>query len=349
MQPKLSVIVPVYNGAEFLNQCLDSIIAQTFEDMEIIIVDNKSTDKSGLICDEYALRDNRIKVIHREEHGWICDSRNEGIRVAVGKWITFVDVDDWLSVDYYSTVFDKMPNEDMDIFCTGGYFVEYTLNKEVLTTGAGNFDINQKDQIHNMIRQLFPTPIKTRKGYTNHGNVWDKLYKTEFIKNNDLMFPEDILYLDDAFFNLLAFEKADRIAGTDYIGYHYRINPDSITRKYRPDWPDKMLHLYDRIEKNLKENELNEIVEEIPQRMLYSLYSLIGSTFFHPSNYQKYTEKRKAFNQFKNTTVFREAIWKECKDYSLKGKLFVFLLRTPFCFPFILNQYRRKRKWRNGR
>jgi glycosyltransferase involved in cell wall biosynthesis len=97
--PQISIIVPVYNAENYLNRCVDSILTQTFTDFEIILVNDGSSDNSGAICDEYALKDNRIKVIHKR-NGGVSSARNIGIENSIGKWITFIDADDYIEAGF---------------------------------------------------------------------------------------------------------------------------------------------------------------------------------------------------------------------------------------------------------
>lgn len=110
--PKLSVIVPIYNVEPYLRQCLDSIVNQTYRNLEIILVDDGSPDNCGAICDEYAEKDERIFVVHKQ-NGGLSAARNDGIARATGEWITFVDSDDWCDTDYYEQLFKALENEDL--------------------------------------------------------------------------------------------------------------------------------------------------------------------------------------------------------------------------------------------
>lgn len=116
--PKISVIVPVYNVAPYLKKCVDSIINQTFTDIEIILVDDGSTDESGTICDQYAQKDSRVKVIHKP-NGGLSDARNSGLEVCSGEYIGFVDSDDWISPDMYETLIHFAVKEDLDVAMCG--------------------------------------------------------------------------------------------------------------------------------------------------------------------------------------------------------------------------------------
>ena len=112
--PKLSVIVPVFNTEKYLRECIESILNQTFTDFELILVDDGSTDKSGVICDEYAQLDDRIRIIHQENAG-VTRARKRGVEIALGEYITFVDSDDWIDVDTYNNILSDMWKHKADI------------------------------------------------------------------------------------------------------------------------------------------------------------------------------------------------------------------------------------------
>ena len=115
----ISVIIPVYNVEPYIRQCLDSVVHQTYKNLEIIIVDDGSPDNCGAICDEYAANDERIQVIHKE-NGGLASARNTGIEYASGEWIAFVDSDDWCKTDYYEQLMSHMCKDPVDIFWAGG-------------------------------------------------------------------------------------------------------------------------------------------------------------------------------------------------------------------------------------
>src|SRR5690606_27273688 len=100
MMPKVSVIIPVYNAEKYLRECIDSVLAQTFDDFELLLINDGSTDGSGKICDEYAQKDARVKVFHKE-NGGVSSARNLGLDNAKGEWITFIDSDDWIGENYF--------------------------------------------------------------------------------------------------------------------------------------------------------------------------------------------------------------------------------------------------------
>lgn len=124
MYAKISIIIPVYKVEPYLRQCLDSVVNQTYKNLEIILVDDGSPDNCGAICDEYAKKDERIRVIHKRNEG-LPAARNEGIRAATGEWLAFVDSDDWCELDYYEKLIDAVKGHEADIFWAGGGLREY--------------------------------------------------------------------------------------------------------------------------------------------------------------------------------------------------------------------------------
>lgn len=252
---KISVIVPVYNGELYLKECLDSLINQTYENLEIIVVDNKSEDGTARICDEYALKDNRVKVIHRVEHGWICDGRNDGLAIASGEWITFVDADDWIDLNHYEMIMNRMLGENVDVFCQGGCICEYPENRINKYTGAGDFCFKEKSQILDLTSHIFVPIYKNNTAPINMSAPWDKFYKRSYLIDNSINFDTEVFFADDSFFNAQVFTKASAIAGTSHIGYHYRQNSVSVTHKFRPDWPNKIYSYLEHLEIYLDESQ----------------------------------------------------------------------------------------------
>ena len=130
-QAKISVIVPVYNVEKYLSRCVDSILAQTYENLEIILVDDGAKDSSGAICDEYAAKDGRVRVIHKE-NGGLSSARNAGIEAATGAYLAFVDSDDWIVPEAYSYLMEQMLRNDVLLVCAGRYDVDGETGEKTL-------------------------------------------------------------------------------------------------------------------------------------------------------------------------------------------------------------------------
>ena len=205
----VSVIVPVYNSERWLRQCLDSIINQTWKNLEIICVNDGSEDNSGRILDEYAAADERVKVIHQPNSG-VSKARNVGLGLAAGDFISFVDSDDWLAVDFYEKMMKEV-NEQTEIVQGGVKFY------------GGD---NRKVVSRSMTASEFTAIIgNMKKCY-----VCNKLWKRSFIIKNRLKFAEDVSYCEDVLFTVAAAFYAGQWKFTGYTGYFYRINPSSATK-----------------------------------------------------------------------------------------------------------------------
>ena len=217
--PSVSVIVPVYNAAAYLQKCLDSILAQSFRDFELILVDDGSTDGSGAIADRCAGRDGRVRVFHKTNAG-VSQTRNYGLSHADGEFVTFIDSDDFLSEDFLAKLLELMtPETD---FCFG--------NLEMLTE-KGNFVYQAfepgKDK-QETLSNLFSC------GWMCSAGV---LFRRSFLEDNHLSYPEHINYTEDVWILARAVFYARSVAKTQLALYQYnRINSDSIT--HRSDNPE---------------------------------------------------------------------------------------------------------------
>ncbi len=337
MSVKLSVVIPIYNTEKYLRECIDSIINQTYVDMEIILVDNKSTDNSERICDEYREKDSRIRVIHREEHGWVGDSRNDGIEAASGEWITFVDSDDWLELNCYEKVFAELHNRDVDIFCEGGYISDYPVKRTEMINEVNNFDYSNKEEMKILSRRILAPKIK--KGhYISFVPVWDKFYRTKFLKENDIRFANDILFADDVYFNFIAFGKAHRIAGGEYIGYHYRHVTVSVTHGFRPDCPDKIYHFLKRFHNDFCNKELDNAIEDaFYSRAMGSFCFMMSRCYFHNGNKMPYSVRKNEIKKWKDKEIYQKMIYCKKNQYFTRKQMVIKqVLRTPFIFPLAL-------------
>lgn len=219
MPPLISIIVPVYNVQQYLARCLDSIIDQTYTNLEIIVVDDGSTDDSGKICDQYAEKDNRIQVLHCP-YGGVSIARNRGIKAAKGSYLGFIDSDDWIEPNFYECLYNSLTNAHADIaFCSvfrhkkGECFAKYKSGKVVCW--------NRKESLIHLLKA---------KRLRDH--VWNKLYKKALF--DGISFPPDKLY-EDVLTLYKVFLKVNKAVYIQKPLYHYIYREGSIshTRKKR--------------------------------------------------------------------------------------------------------------------
>lgn len=218
MNPLISVIVPIFNVEKYLNRCVDSIINQTYENLEIILVDDGSTDGCPGICDDYAKKDSRIKVIHRKSNEGPSDSRNLGIKASSGQYISFIDSDDWIDLDTFSLVLKKMIETDSQI----GVF-----NFIRITDDDFYPDLSDKYKVLNSQSAIESTIGDTE--YNINTVVWNKLYQRKVL--DGLTFISGKIN-EDEFFTFYALDKADRIVYLYRQCYYYYQRPNSIMGSY---------------------------------------------------------------------------------------------------------------------
>ena len=211
--PKISIIVPVYNVEKYLRKCVDSILNQTFKDFELILVDDGSIDTSGKICDEYNLKDNRIKVIHKE-NGGLSSARNAGLDIAQGEYIGFVDSDDWIELDMYEELYKICKENDTDVGIVG---INYG--------GASEKKKSKKIEIYS--NKLILDDLVYNKGKEITWPACNKLWLKKVI--GESRFKEGRIYEDGLFLYSLS-SKIKKVAKIDYEAYNYRMDNESITR-----------------------------------------------------------------------------------------------------------------------
>ena len=205
-QPKISVIVPVYKTEGLLDRCVESIVGQTYKNLEIILVDDGSPDNCPAMCDEWAEKDSRIRVIHKE-NGGVSSARNAALDIATGDYIGFVDSDDWIEPEMYSSLIQKISESGKNIALCSYYAVEISgeryecrcvVDKEVL----------DKDDYFRFI-------VLGGDG----GYIWNRLYDADILK--EVRFDEDIWYSEDLLFNFKTAQKSNGAAILDKIEYNY--------------------------------------------------------------------------------------------------------------------------------
>ena len=234
MKPLLSVIVPVYNVEKYLKRCLESILVQSWNDYEIILVDDGSTDSSAQICDLYAEKYEMIRVIHKENKG-LSDTRNRGIEEASGEYVYFPDSDDWLEPNTFSELSDVIEELTYDII---------SFNREFVTSEEDKL-ISAKSRIQKLSGKQALLEMLKQSDVTGFAN--DKIYRKKLFLDNDIEFPVG-KYYEDLGTNYKLFLRATKVYVTNQKYYHYLItNPDSITQSWNEQKLQDMFGFYREI------------------------------------------------------------------------------------------------------
>ena len=256
--PLISVIIPVYNVADYLENCLDSMVGQSYEKLEIILVDDDSKDESGEICERYAARDSRIKVLHQKNTG-LAGARNTGLQHATGEFVSFVDSDDYMDRMAYEKLLAYIENQVCDI-CYFGHF-------RVKDAEKVPYDVPPKKQIYRgpeeTVGVLFTNALigKPGKGGCFTGlSVWSGIYKRTLIEQNGLRFEsERELLSEDIIFNMEACICAENVlVYADYL-YYYVMRTQSLTKRYREDRFEAALRMDCRLQKIADNHQMKEI------------------------------------------------------------------------------------------
>lgn len=299
--PTVSVIVPVYKAEKYLSKCIDSILSQTYEGFELILIDDGSPDGCGKICDNYAKRDSRIKVIHKE-NGGVSSARNAGIKESIGKYICFVDSDDYIESDYLELlVRTKEENPDFsNIWC--GFCTVRDYKRSITGTFiASNSEQFSEYSVNNIMtlheKWLDPMP-------------WNKIFVRSIIVENKIKFPEDLTLGEDLIFN---FEYLDctnkKIKVINKPLYDYIMNgKDSLDNKYYDD----LLFIYERLNKEMffyaeKWNIPNEQYLMLYNFSFYRFENVLKNTFKF-ENRQSKKQKYQYNRSIMKSKEFKEAL-----------------------------------------
>lgn len=293
MSPKnvlISIIVPVYNlENKNLTRCISSILAQTFTNFELLLINDGSTDKSRSICESYAANDNRIQIINKENQG-VSSARNLGIEKSRGEYLVFIDGDDYVDNDYLEHFIKLLPADlilqSVADFC-------YDLDK-----AKTQYHFKDKDYGNNFL-ELF-----SQYNIYKFGAPWARLFKSEIIKVHNLKFDTNIHFREDELFFLQYLSNCKRIKTDSYFGYHYMYYPTSSSRRYYG-----FDHDYDIAKKiytsniNLGKSKSfdNTFFETVKVQCVYSLFSSLSAIYKN----RKYSiqERNVAINQIKGFIV----------------------------------------------
>lgn len=222
-EPNVSIIVPVYNVEPFLARCVDSILAQTYHNFELILIDDGSQDRSGQICEEYAEHDKRVRVLHQKNSGQSV-ARNRGLDICKGDYIYFCDSDDWIEPELLETAVKKIVEFNSDLV-QFQYFI-HEENKRTRTWINSDREIiikKERDKIHFLTDEL----LEYKFGW----ELWRGLFRTQLIRENDICFPNGINISEDLYFYIQYCLYSKKISVISLPLYHYYVRNGSTMQK----------------------------------------------------------------------------------------------------------------------
>ena len=318
MKDLISIIVPIYNVEKYLNKCIESIVNQTYENIEIILIDDGSNDNSGIICDEYAKKDNRIIVVHKE-NGGVSSARNKGLKIAKGEWISFVDADDWIEQIFCQTLLNKVTQEQADIALCGYNRITYNRIEKINANNQEVF-LNSNEYLVKSLNQ------------TGFGFCHMKLIKKEVLKS--ISFNERIEVGEDALFNIQLSTYIKKAVFLKQPLYNYRINNQSVVKRYDENYANKYLKSMKIIEEYIWQeyNEENEENIEIKQNyynfVAYHIMLIIVNYCYHPDNKMCNAQRKNMLKEVINNDLFIIGLKKSnYNNISLTRKITLYTLK----------------------
>lgn len=342
MRPKVSIIVPIYNVEKYLNRCLDSLLGQTLKEIEIIAVNDGSTDSSPNILNEYALKDPRIKVINKH-NGGVSSARNDGLSMACGEYIGFVDPDDWADHEMYEAMYHHAINENVDIvMCT--YIREFGGHSKVKKFQLPNKTIYKDHEVrlHVMRRLIGPLndEIANPELLDAWGTVWSKLYRANLIKEKGVQFIDlnKIGTNEDTLFNIETSYYANSFLFLNAPYYHYwRANTASVTSSYKPNLVNQWYYLFSYIENFLAEKNMGEkFYEALNNRICINTLGL-GLNTISSDNHSSFIAKIGKIKSFlKDKRIKHSFKQLEISNFPLVWKVFYFCAKIRFAAGFYM-------------
>lgn len=341
MGKKVSIIIPVHNAEEFLEQCVTSLVKQTYQNLEIILINNASKDNSLDICHQLSENDDRILVIHTDEPG-VSNARNLGLDAMTGDFVTFVDSDDWLEHNCIERALYELKKEraDVSIWSFFKNLPQHELRLAMLPSDKNCFVTDEeKEYLYRKAIDAYYDRISSSND-VSVGTTWGKLYKAELIQANRLRFVKSLTRAQDVVYSIHAFKYAKKIHFFDECLYHYRIHDTSTCQSSR--------YIEDtHLPFNTLAEEILTFVNDVDSksnllavaycRIVRIIYWHLDHNYFHAENKKPFLERRREFLSLISKGYYKEAIDNvELAKLPKQRKVMVFLLRRKMVFSFYL-------------
>ena len=332
----ISIIIPVYNVEKYLSDCLDSVVNQTYKDLEIICVNDGSTDNSLDILNEYCSKDDRIFVVNKE-NGGLSSARNAGLAVAKGDFIMFLDSDDWIDNNTCEVALKQMMESNSDV-AIWSYSKEYEASSKEVHIFENDIVFSSDNDLASLHRRfvgLYKDELRYPEKADSIVTAWGKLYKNKLIINEDIKFIDTkIIGTEDALFNLYVFKNVKKAVYINRCFNHYRkTNYSSLTKSYKSQLWNQWNNLFDYINDYISENELDySFYNALNNRISLSIIGL--GLNIAKSNVKHKFEKIK---HIISSNRYRQAVKNlELKYFPAHWKIFFLLAKLNFAFGLFL-------------
>ena len=304
MSIKVSVIIPVYKVEEYLKVCVDSVLNQTYQNIEVILVDDGSPDNCPKICDDYAKADERVVVIHKQNAG-VSKARETGANAATGDYVMYIDSDDWIDLDTIETCVDeiiKRPTLDCVLF---SYTKENIDSSRIAHTFDSDTYFSPKDVKNTLYRRLWGllnSELNHPERLENLTTCWMKLYRKELTQNGRYVDVKTVGSCEDGIFNMYALYDCKEAVYIDKPMYHYRRTANSLTSTYRPQFIKQWGTLFSMMENIIDEKQLDDSYKEALNNRIALSITAVGlnelsnksnNIFGHIKEIRKYLKSEK--------------------------------------------------------
>lgn len=285
----ISVIVPIYQIDQYVGFCIESLIRQSYRNLEIILVDDGSTDRCPELCDLYAKKDSRIKVIHKP-NGGLVSARKAGVMAASGVYIGYVDGDDWVEPDFYEVMYEAAVKAKADIVCAG--FSKDLFNQHIRCSNQMLDGIYQKQGLAALYQGMLSYEQTFQVGITTY--VWNKLFRTDILKEVQATVDDRITIGEDAAVTYPALLKSECVYVCDNCSYHYRQREGSMLKVHNRfvDEITKIRYLYENMAAQFEMNEHSESLMRQLTDFILSICIMRSGGIVHEPFKKKFENKR---------------------------------------------------------
>ncbi len=345
---KVTVVVPIYNVESYLNRCVESIVNQTYKNLEILLIDDGSPDNCPQMCDEWAEKDSRIKVIHKQNEG-LGMARNTGIDNATGEYICFIDSDDYMNENLVQKSMNMITENSCDFVVYG--FCDVTENEQFLCNyiPSPSKQIFTGEDIKNLfVKHTFASEYYNNENWTLRLSAWNCIYSMRVIKSINFKFVSEREIISEDIYSLLTlYPHFKKVGIVSEMLYYHRVNSQSITHKFRKDRIAQLDNLYVKLIElcdDLNYDEETKCLMSNPY--LSGIIGALKMIVDEKSLSEK--EKKSLYNSTLNSSIFKKAVNKvDLKSEKFSRRILITLFKLRFkSLSYFLIKYRQGKKKR---
>lgn len=338
--PEISIVVPIYKiERTYLEKSVAILIHQTFQDIEILLIDDGSPDECGKICDELAKKDARIRVIHQENQG-VSVARNAGVEAGKGKYIIFLDPDDWLELDFCEVLYRKIEETQADVvFCQKCH--DYADETPPLYFNQRPSFVLTDDDCRRVALCLLKDDVRAFKNIGDIGACWGKIIRRDLLIDNHIVFPAGVKKAQDYVWNLYVCEYAQKYVYDNYLGYHYLSdNPTSICHRSNKEISQIILSVLRQMDLFVEKMHPSDTayVHALGAGCFNMIRVIESSYLYHSDVNMSYKQIKAVYKEYLNDPVVKKYSCQCCqKDFNgIKGKVRYLLLKHKMYFAYYM-------------